>query len=28
MLGLPNVEHFIASLPFAILAVAMWSPDS
>jgi len=27
MLGLPNIEHFIASLPFAILAVAMWSPD-
>ncbi|KJD33230.1 membrane protein [Tamlana sedimentorum] len=27
MLGLPNSEHFIASLPFAILAVAMWSPD-
>ncbi|CAM2799035.1 DUF3360 domain-containing protein [Vibrio ordalii] len=27
MLGLPTVEHFIASLPFAILAVAMWSPD-
>ncbi|MDG1804111.1 DUF3360 family protein [Flavicella sp.] len=27
MLGLPNTEHFIASLPFAILAVAMWSPD-
>ncbi|MDO6765597.1 DUF3360 family protein [Agarivorans sp. 1_MG-2023] len=26
-LGLPNAEHFIASLPFAILAVAMWSPD-
>ncbi|USD66234.1 DUF3360 family protein [Vibrio sp. SCSIO 43136] len=26
-LGLPNIEHFIASLPFAILAVAMWSPD-
>ena len=26
-LGLPNMEHFIASLPFAILAVAMWSPD-
>ncbi|MCV5233255.1 DUF3360 domain-containing protein, partial [Escherichia coli] len=26
MLGLPNMEHFIASLPFAILAVAMWSP--
>ena len=27
MLGLPNSQHFIASLPFAILAVAMWSPD-
>ncbi|MEJ2762771.1 DUF3360 family protein [Photobacterium sp. MCCC 1A19761] len=27
MLGLPTIEHFIASLPFAILAVAMWSPD-
>ncbi|MGB0838346.1 MAG: DUF3360 family protein [Flavobacteriaceae bacterium] len=27
MLGLPNMEHFIASLPFAILAVSMWSPD-
>lgn len=27
MLGLPTVSHFIASLPFAILAVAMWSPD-
>ena len=26
-LGLPNTGHFIASLPFAILAVAMWSPD-
>ncbi|MGL1957652.1 MAG: DUF3360 domain-containing protein [Colwellia sp.] len=26
-LGLPNLAHFIASLPFAILAVAMWSPD-
>ncbi len=26
-LGLPHLEHFIASLPFAILAVAMWSPD-
>ena len=26
-LGLPTVQHFIASLPFAILAVAMWSPD-
>ncbi|EAS42650.1 DUF3360 domain-containing protein [Photobacterium profundum] len=27
MLGLPNFQHFLASLPFAILAVAMWSPD-
>ncbi len=27
MLGLPNLEHFIAVLPFAILAVAMWPPD-
>lgn len=27
MLGLPNTQHFISSLPFAILAVAMWSPD-
>ncbi|GAB3527508.1 MULTISPECIES: DUF3360 family protein [Photobacterium] len=27
MLGLPTMQHFIASLPFAILAVAMWSPD-
>lgn len=26
-LGLPNAGHFIASLPWAILAVAMWSPD-
>lgn len=26
-LGLPGVTHFIAALPFAILAVAMWSPD-
>ncbi len=26
-LGLPGVTHFVASLPFAILAVAMWSPD-
>ncbi|MGD9213960.1 MAG: DUF3360 family protein [Desulfobacteraceae bacterium] len=26
-LGLPGLTHFIASLPFAILAVAMWSPD-
>lgn len=27
MLGLPKTQHFVASLPFAILAVAMWSPD-
>lgn len=27
MLGMPNLQHFIASLPFAILAVAMWPPD-
>lgn len=26
-LGLPNFSHIISSLPFAILAVAMWSPD-
>ena len=26
-LGLPGLEHFIAVTPFAILAVAMWSPD-
>lgn len=26
-LGLPGMSHFISSLPFAILAVAMWSPD-
>jgi hypothetical protein len=26
-LGMPGVSHFISSLPFAILAVAMWSPD-
>lgn len=26
-LGLPAASHFISSLPFAILAVAMWSPD-
>jgi hypothetical protein len=26
-LGLPDVGHFIAVIPFAILAVAMWSPD-
>ena len=26
-LGLPTGAEFIASLPFAILAVAMWSPD-
>jgi hypothetical protein len=26
-LGLPNLQHFIAVTPFAILAVAMWAPD-
>ncbi|TCS43119.1 DUF3360 family protein [Reinekea marinisedimentorum] len=26
-LGLPNLGHFVAVIPFAILAVAMWSPD-
>lgn len=26
-LGWPNVGHFVAVIPFAILAVAMWSPD-
>jgi len=26
-LGLPNLQHFLAVAPFAILAVAMWSPD-
>ncbi|MFC2110000.1 DUF3360 family protein [Bacteroidota bacterium] len=26
-LGWPTAEHFIAVIPFAILAVAMWSPD-
>ena len=26
-IGWPNIEHFIAVIPFAILAVAMWSPD-
>lgn len=27
MLGLPNLGHFIAVIPFAILAIAMWPPD-
>ena len=27
MLGLPNIGHFVAALPFAILAIAMWPPD-
>ena len=27
MLGWPNLAHFIAVLPFAILAVSMWPPD-
>lgn len=26
-LGLPSLHHFIAVAPFAVLAVAMWSPD-
>jgi hypothetical protein len=26
-LGLPHLGHFIASLPYAILAVALWPPD-
>ncbi|OZT84688.1 hypothetical protein CIK04_11195 [Vibrio sp. 03_296] len=26
-LGWPEFEHYIAVIPFAILAVAMWSPD-
>lgn len=26
-MGLPTLSHFLASLPFALLAVAMWSPD-
>lgn len=26
-LGLPGLEHFVAVFPFAVLAVAMWSPD-
>ncbi len=26
-LGWPSLEHYIAVIPFAILAVAMWSPD-
>ncbi len=26
-LGWPNLQHFIAVIPFALLAVAMWSPD-
>jgi hypothetical protein len=27
MLGLPTLAHFLAVIPFAILAVAMWPPD-
>lgn len=27
MIGLPNLEHFISVLPFALLAIAMWPPD-
>lgn len=26
-IGLPDLHHFIAVAPFAVLAVAMWSPD-
>jgi hypothetical protein len=26
-LGWPDLQHYIAVIPFAILAVAMWSPD-
>ncbi len=26
-LGWPQLEHYVAVIPFAILAVAMWSPD-
>ena len=26
-LGLPQMHHFIAAAPFAVLAIAMWSPD-
>ena len=26
-MGWPNLGHFVAVMPFAILAVAMWSPD-
>ncbi len=26
-LGLPDLHHFVAVFPFAVLAVAMWSPD-
>ena len=26
-LGLPEMHHFVAVAPFAVLAVAMWSPD-
>ncbi len=26
-LGLPDWSHFVAVLPFAVLAVSMWSPD-
>ncbi|MGL1902188.1 MAG: DUF3360 domain-containing protein [Fibrobacterales bacterium] len=27
LMGWPNLGHFVAVIPFAILAVAMWSPD-
>ena len=27
MLGFPNIGHFVAAFPFALLAIAMWPPD-
>ena len=27
MMGLPEYSHFIAVIPFAVLAIAMWPPD-
>ena len=27
MLGFPELQHFIAAFPFALLAIAMWPPD-
>lgn len=28
MLGLPTFEHFIAVIPFAVIAIVMWPPDA